>query len=78
MGKIILLHEIYEVRKQKEEELAFYHDQLEKLKQKMSFIQKDIDITNLCIEIIENEKVIDIKRVIVNETMDTKMSRKTQ
>ena len=52
MGKIILLHEIYEVRKRKEEELAFYHEQLEILKKKMFFIQKDIDITNLCIEII--------------------------
>ncbi len=64
MGNIILLHEIHEVRKRKEEELAFYHVQLEKLKQKMSFVQKDIDITNLCIEIIENEKVVDIKKLV--------------
>tara|TARA_R110000868_G_scaffold44288_1_gene148047 strand:- start:23 stop:229 length:207 start_codon:yes stop_codon:yes gene_type:complete len=64
VGKIILLNDIYEVRKRKEQELAFYHDQLEKLKQKMFFIQKDIDITNLCIEIIENEKVVDIKELV--------------
>ncbi len=64
MGKIILLHEIYEVRKQKEKELVFYHEQLEILKKKMFFIQKDIDITNLCIEIIENEKIIDIKELV--------------
>lgn len=64
MGNIILLHEIHEVRKQKEEELAFYHVQLEKLKQKMFFVQKDIDITNFCIEIIENEKVVDIKKLV--------------
>jgi len=64
MGKIILLHEIYEVRKRKEEELVFYHEQLEQLKQKMFFVQKDIDITNLCIDIIENEKVINIKELI--------------
>jgi hypothetical protein len=64
VGKIILLHEIYEVRKQKEKELVFYHEQLEILKKKMFFIQKDIDITNLCIEIIENEKIIDIKELV--------------
>lgn len=64
MGNIILLHEIHEVRKRKEEELAFYHIQLEKLKQKMFFVQKDIDITNFCIEIIENEKVVDIKKLV--------------
>ena len=64
MAKIILLHEIYEVRKRKEEELAFYHEQLEQLKQKMFFLQKDIDITNLCIDIIEDEKVVNIKELI--------------
>jgi len=64
MGKIIQLHEIYEVRKRKEEELAFYHEQLEQLKQKMFFVQKDIDITNLCIDIIENEKVVDLKQLV--------------
>ena len=64
MGKIILLSEIYEVRKRKEEELVFYHEQLEKLKQKMFFVQKDIDITNFCIAIIEKEKVIDIRELV--------------
>jgi len=63
-GKLILLSDIYEMRKRKEEELAFYHEQLDKLKEKMFFIQKDIDITNLCIEIIEKETVVDIKQLI--------------
>jgi len=63
-GKLILLTDIYEMRKRKEEELAFYHEQLEKLKEKMFFLQKDIDITNLCIEIIERETVVDIKQLI--------------
>ena len=63
-GKLILLTDIYEMRKRKEEELAFYHEQLEKLKEKMFFIQKDIDITNLCIDIIEKETVVDIKQLI--------------
>lgn len=63
-GKIILLNDIYEMRKRKEEELTFYHEQLEKLKQKMFFVQKEIDITNLCIDIIEKETVVDIKKII--------------
>jgi len=63
-GKIILLSDIYAVRKRKEEELAYYHEQLEKLKEKMFFIQKEIDITNLCIEIIEKEKVVDVKELV--------------
>jgi len=60
-GKLILLSDVYEMRKRKEQELAYYHEQLEKLKEKMFFIQKDIDITNLCIEIIEKETVVDLK-----------------
>ena len=64
MGNIILLHEIYEVRKRKEEELAFYHDQLEKLQLKLFFVQKEVDITNLCIEVIEHEKVVDMRELM--------------
>jgi REP element-mobilizing transposase RayT len=63
-GKIILLTDIYEVRKRKEEELAYYHEQLEKLKEKMHFVQKEIVITNYIIDIIEQEKVVDIKKYI--------------
>lgn len=63
-GKIILLTDVYEIRKRKEQELAYYHEQLEKLKQKMFFVQKEIDVTNFCIEIIEKETVVDIKKIV--------------
>lgn len=66
-GKIILLTDIYETKRRKEEELRFYNEQLEKLKTKMFFIQKDIEITTLCIELIEKEKVVEIKRAIRDE-----------
>jgi prefoldin subunit 5 len=61
---IIRLTDIYETRERKEKELAYYREQLEILRQKMFFIQKDIDITNLCIQMIENEKVLDIKKLV--------------
>ena len=66
-GKIILLTDIYETKRRKEEELRFYNEQLEKLKTKMFFLQKDIDITNLCIELIEKEKVVDIRQRLKDE-----------
>ena len=69
-GKIILLEDIYETKRRKEQELKYYNEQLEKLKQKMFFIQKDIDITNLCIELIEKEKVMDIKQIIKEKKND--------
>ena len=59
--KIILLTDILDTRIRKERELAFYQRELEKLQEKMMFLRKDIQITNLCIEIIEQEKVIDVR-----------------
>jgi len=59
--KIILLQDIYEMRRRKEDELAFYHAELEKLKVKVSMINREIDLTNHIIDLIEREKVFDIK-----------------
>jgi len=63
-GKIILLEDIYEIRKRKEQELQFYHNELEKLRNKLFFVQKEIDLTNYIIDIIEQEKVVDVKQLI--------------
>lgn len=68
MSKIILLTDVLETKLRKEKELEFYQKELEKLQQKMFFLRKDIEITNLCIQIIEQEKVLDIR-----EQMNTKL-----
>ena len=68
MTKLILIGDILETKLRKEKELQFYQEELEKLKQKMFFLQKDIDITNLIIDMIEKEKVVDIKN-----QMETKL-----
>jgi hypothetical protein len=61
MSKLILLTDVIESRIRKEKELEFYQKELEKLQQKMFFLRKDIEITNLCIQIIEQEKVLDLR-----------------
>jgi len=63
-SKIILLTDIYETKARKEKELAYYKEQLEILNQKMFFIRKDIEITTICINLIENEMVVDLKQLI--------------
>ena len=68
MSKLIQITDILETKLRKEKELEFYQKELEKLQQKMFFIQKDIDITNLIIDLIEKEKVYDIK-----QNMETKL-----
>ena len=60
MSKLIQITDVIETKLRKEKELEFYQKELEKLKTKMFFIQKDIEITNIIIDMIENENVRDI------------------
>jgi len=68
--KIIMLADVLETRVRKEKELEFYQKELEKLKEKMFFIKKDIDITNLIIDMIEKENVIDIRQHMLEKKDD--------
>jgi len=65
--KIILLTEVLETKVRKEKELEYYAKQLEELQRKMFFVKKEIDLTNLIIEIIEQEKVLDIKEHLLEK-----------
>ena len=67
-GKLILISDIIETRLRKEKELEFYQKQIEKIQNKMFFLKKDLEITNLIIDMIEKEKVVDLK-----EQMETKL-----
>jgi hypothetical protein len=67
MSKLIQITDILETKIRKEKELAYYQEELEKLKQKMFFIQKDIDITNIIIDMIEKEKVYDVKQNLIEK-----------
>lgn len=70
MSKLIQITDILETKLRKEKELEFYQKELEKLQQKMFFIQKDIDITNLIIDLIEKEKVYDVKQNMIGKFDD--------
>ena len=64
MKRLILLQDIYDMRKRKQDELEFYHRELEKLQIKMSTIRVEMELTNRIIDMIEGEKIIDIKKLI--------------
>ena len=59
--KIVLLTDFIEQKVRKEKELEYYTKQLEELQKKMFFLRKEIQLTNYIIEIVENDKVIDIR-----------------
>lgn len=62
--KIVLLTDFIEQKVRKEKELEFYTKQLEELERKMFFLRKEIQLTNYIIEIVEQEKVIDIREYL--------------
>jgi len=64
MAKIILLKDLKDIRAEKERELAYYTERLEKLNNKMFFIRKEIELTNFIIELIEKEKIIDLRNLL--------------
>lgn len=55
--KLIFLHDIIENKVRKEKELEFYEAELKKLQEKMYWLQRDIDVTNIIIDMIEKENV---------------------
>jgi len=65
-----MLADVLETRVRKEKELEYYQKELEKLQEKMFFIKKDIDITNLIIDMIEKENVIDIRQRLLEKKDD--------
>lgn len=68
--KIILLTDIIEQKVRKEKELEYYQRELEKLNHKMFFIRKEIDLTNLIIDMIGREKIMDIREVIDDKNVE--------
>lgn len=64
MSRIILLQDFYEMREQKEKELAFYKEKLLELQDKLYWLERDLSLTKNIIRMIEEEKITEIK----NET----------
>jgi len=71
---IILLTDVIEQKVRKEKELEYYQQQMEELQRKMFFVKKEIDVTSIIIDIIEQEKVVDLREYtykrLNNENVD--------
>ncbi len=72
-GKIALISDIIEQKLRKEKELEFYTKELEELQRKMYYLQKDVDLTNSIINLIQAEQIIDIEKYMLDKSMDKLM-----
>ena len=66
--KIILLSDFIEQKVRKEKELEYYTQQLEELQKKLFFLNKEIELTNLIIDIIDKEQVINVKNYLEDKS----------
>jgi hypothetical protein len=68
--KIIFLTDLIETKVRKEKELEYYQQELQKLQEKMFYVKKEIDLTKTIINIIEDEKVIDVRENLYKSITD--------
>lgn len=61
MSKIVLLHDVYAIKEQKERELAYYREQLEIIQEKLVWIEREYKLTKDIIKMIEQETIVSIK-----------------
>ena len=59
--KIILITDLIDSKKRKEQELIFYNDELNKLHEKMTYLKHEIKLTNDIIHMIEQERIKDLR-----------------
>ena len=61
---IILLSDIIEQKVRKEKELAYYQKQLVELQEKIHYLSKEVDLTNIIIDMIQRDDVYEISENI--------------
>ena len=59
--KILFITDLIDQRLRKEKEIEYYEKELKEITKKLFFLKKEKDLTELIINIIQNEKVIDVR-----------------
>ena len=58
--KIVFLTDLLEQKLRKEKEIDYYETQLKEITDKLFFLKKEKNLTELIIEILQKEKIIDL------------------
>ena len=57
---VVSLTDLIETRLRKQQEIEYYQEALEKLQRRIGELGKEVDITTLIIDMIENERLLTI------------------
>ena len=67
--KIIFITDLIESKLQKQREIEKYESQLKVIEEKLFFLRKEKEITETILELIEHEKIIDLRNYMIeNDT----------
>tara|TARA_B110000483_G_C17844005_1_gene407728 strand:- start:89 stop:331 length:243 start_codon:yes stop_codon:yes gene_type:complete len=59
-NKVVSLTELIETRFRKRKEIEYYQETLMRLQERIAELDKEVDITTLIIDMIENERVLTV------------------
>ena len=62
--KILFITDLIDQRLRKEQEITYYEKELQKIEEKLFFLRKEQQLTKFIIDIIEQEKVVDIREQV--------------
>tara|TARA_B100000085_G_C18544119_1_gene513192 strand:- start:227 stop:451 length:225 start_codon:yes stop_codon:yes gene_type:complete len=67
--KIIFITDLIESKLQKQREIEKYESQLKVIEERLFFLRKEKEITETILELIEHEKIIDLRNYMIeNDT----------
>ena len=74
--KILFITDLIDQRLRKEQEITYYEKDLQKIEERLFFLRKEKELTQFIIDIIDKEKVVDIRermyeRISKTEDSDT-------
>ncbi len=62
---IIFITDLIESKLRKEREIEFYEEKLKEIEKKLFFLKKEQNVTETILDIIQNEKVLEFKQVML-------------
>jgi hypothetical protein len=69
-NKILFITDLIDQRLRKEQEITYYEKELTKIEEKLFFLRKEQQLTKFIIDIIEQEKVVDIREQMYEKLID--------
>ena len=69
--KILFITDLIDQRLRKEQEITYYEKELRKIEEKLFFLRKEKQLTQFIIDIIEKEKVVDLREQMYERISET-------